>query len=194
MSASCSTDTTVTVDVELPTPLEAITVRLPAAEKQHFRAMAASLGMSEARFGLIAIRSLLDDAVMPRSSSPTAAEPASERITIRLRPGDRQRIRRRAAERGMKDAGYLAALVRAHVVANPPIPTAEIRELKHAVAALVRAIADLSANARELARTPEYVNTLWDDLRKTRARVIALEGQFHAYTKAAIIAWESTSG
>ena len=147
MSASCSTDTTVTADVELTTPLETITVRLSAAEKQHFRAMAASRGMSEARLGLIAVRSLLEDAVLPRSSSPTAVEPASERITIRLRPGDRQRIRTRAAERGMKDAGYLAALVRAHVVANPPIPTAEIRELKHAVAALVRAIADLSASS-----------------------------------------------
>ena len=93
----------------------------------------------------------------------------------------------------MKDAGYLAALVRAHVVANPPLPTAEVQELKCAVAALVRAIADLSANARELARTPQYANTLWDDLRKIRARVIALEVQFHAYTKAAIIAWEAPS-
>jgi predicted DNA binding CopG/RHH family protein len=194
MSASCSTDTTVTADVDLVTSLETITVRLSAAEKQRFRMMAAARGLSEARLGLIAIRGLLDDAVVPRSPNPTAAEPASERITIRLRPGDRLRIGARAAERGMKDAGYLAALVRAHVVANPPIPTAELRELKQAVAALVRAIAELSANARELARTPEYVNTLWDDLRKIRERVIALERQFHAYTKAAIVAWEASSG
>lgn len=194
MSASCSTHTTVTADVDLVAPLETITVRLSAAEKQRFRVIAASRGMSEARLGLIAIRSLLDDAVIPRSSTATAVEPASERITIRLRPGDRQCIRTRAAERGMKDAGYLAALVRAHVLANPPLPAAEMRALKASVAALVQAIANLSANARELARTPEYVDTLWDDLRKTRARVVALEAQFHAYTKAAIIAWEATSG
>lgn len=194
MSASCSTHTTVTADVDLVTPLETITVRLSATQKQRFRDVAASRGMSEARLGLIAIRGLLDDAVIPRSSTATAVEPASERITIRLRPGDRQCIRTRAAERGMKDAGYLAALVRAHVLANPPLPAAEMRALKASVAALVQAIANLSANARELARTPEYVDTLWDDLRKTRARVVALEAQFHAYTKAAIIAWEATSG
>ena len=74
--------------------------------------------------------------------------------------------------------------MRAHVVANPPLPGAELRELEASVAVLVQAIVNLSANARELVRTPDYVNTLWDDLRKTPARVIALEGQFHAYTKA----------
>ena len=193
MSASCSTHVTVTADDELVRPFETITVRLAAPEKERFRLMAAARGLSEARLGLIAIRSLLDEAVMPASSNATAVEPASERITIRLRPGDRLRISQRAAERRMKDASYLAALVRAHVVANPPLPTAEVRELKHAVAALVRAIAELSANARELARTPQYANTLWDDLRRIRARVIALEVQFHAYTKAAIIAWEAPS-
>ena len=109
MSASCSTNITVTSDVHLVTPLETITVRLPAAEKDRFRLMAAARGLSEARLGLIAIRILLDEAEMPACSNATAVDPASERITIRLRPGDRLRINQRATERRMKDASYLAA-------------------------------------------------------------------------------------
>jgi predicted DNA binding CopG/RHH family protein len=135
----------------------------------------------------------LDDAPLPASWAPLVVDPASERITIRLRAGDRQRIRERAAARRMKDAGYLAALVRAHVVANPPLPAAELQQLKATVAALRAAIADLSINLQVLARDRESVDTLWRDLRQTRAQVVDLERQFHAYTLAAVIAWEASS-
>ncbi len=50
---------------------------------------------------------------------------------------DRAAIARRAADRGMKASTYLAALARAHVRANPPIPAPELAALKESVAALV---------------------------------------------------------
>ncbi len=149
--------------------------------------------MSDARLGLIAFRRLLDEVPPAFPSTDWEDETASERITIRLRPGDRRRVRERALARRMRDAGYLAALVRAHVVANPPLPKSEIDELKQAIGALVRSIADLSTCARELSRHREHTATVWDEVRKTRERVIALERQFHAYTKAAVIAWEASS-
>ena len=93
----------------------------------------------------------------------------------------------------MKDAGYLAALVRAHVVADPPLPAAELQQLKSTIAALRAAIADLSINLQVLARDRESVDTLWRDLRQTRAQVVDLERRFHAYTLAAVIAWEASS-
>jgi len=44
---------------------------------------------------------------------------ALDRITIRLRPGDRLAIRHRAAERRMKDSAHIAALVRGHLAGDP---------------------------------------------------------------------------
>ena len=193
MSASCSTHTTVPADDDIYLSRESITVRLSGNEKDRFQALAEAQGMSDARLGLIAIRRLLDEELAATPSADPEGEPASERITIRLRPGDRRRVRERALARRMRDAGYLAALVRAHVVANPPLPKAEIEELKQAIGALVRAIADLSTCARELARHRKHTATVWNEVRKAREQVIALERQFHAYTKAAVIAWEASS-
>lgn len=193
MSALCSTHIVVQTDDDLYAPRESITVRLSGDEKDRFQDLAEAKGMSGARLALIAIRRLLEEELPATPSTDLEDEPASERITIRLRPGDRRWVRERALERRMRDAGYLAALIRAHVVANPPLPKAEIEELKQAIGALVRAIADLSSCARELARNREHVPTVWDEVRKTRARVIALEHQFHDYTKAAVIAWEASS-
>ena len=193
MSASCSNLNVAAGDGDRHESLDAITVRLPRTEKERFRMLAASRGLSEARLGLIAIRELLDDASLPASWTPLVVDPASERITIRLRAGDRQRIRERAAARRMKDAGYLAALVRAHVVANPPLPVAELQQLKSTVAGLRAVIAALSTNLQMLARDREYLDTLWRDLRQTRAQVVDLERQFHAFTLAAVKAWEASS-
>lgn len=60
----------------------------------------------------------------------------SERITIRITPGDAARILERARAREMRPATYLAALVHSHATADVSIPIAEIAELKRAVAAL----------------------------------------------------------
>ena len=193
MSASCSNLNVAAGDGDRHESLYVITVRLPRTEKDRFRSLAASRGVSEARLGLIAIRTLLNDAPMPDSAVPLVVDPASQRITIRLRAGDRQRIRERAAARRMKDAGYLAALVRAHVVADPPLPVDELQQLKATVAALRIAIADLSTNLQVLARDRGSLDMLWRDLRETRAQVVDLERQFHAYTLAAVKAWEASS-
>src|SRR2546425_11341110 len=69
--------------------------------------------------------------------SPTAPRvAATDRITIRLRPGDGEAITRRAAQRGMKASTYLAALVRAHVGVNPPLAASELVALKRSVIVL----------------------------------------------------------
>ena len=45
-------------------------------------------------------------------------------------------VRQRAAERRMKDSAYIAALVRGHVAANPPLATHELAAFKVAVSVL----------------------------------------------------------
>jgi hypothetical protein len=85
-----------------------------------FRALALRSGMSESALALVAIRSLLGSDGKTSETTPAMDRlAATDRITIRLRPGDGAVIARRAAARGMKASGYLSALVRAHVRGNP---------------------------------------------------------------------------
>lgn len=118
--------------------LPSITARPTAAEKARFRALAMRAGMSESALALVAIRRLLDpDGKSPPTTSIAMERlAATDRITIRLRPGDGETIAQRAAARGMKVSAYLAALVRAHVQANPPLPAGELVALKKSVAIL----------------------------------------------------------
>jgi hypothetical protein len=172
-----------------------ITARPSVLEKMRFRALALRSGMSESALALVAIRNLLGPDVKTSETSATSMErlAASDRITIRLRPGDGAVIARRAAARGMKVSGYLSALVRAHVRGNPPLPHAELAALKSSVTVL----AGLGQVFARLARSSTLTDTDGEALRKdiaqTRVVLAALEEQTHDIAKAALIAWESRS-
>ena len=106
-----------------------ITARPTPQEKRAFAALAAQRQISESTLALIAIRAWLNLQSPDLLPTPSSSGPALDRITIRLRPGDRLAIRARAAERRMKDSGYIAALVRGHVAANPPLTTASYSDV-----------------------------------------------------------------
>ena len=122
-----------------------IAARVSAETKAKFALLAADRGLSES-----ALLTLLLDTVLDQNGTLRHAEgsaPADiqgpDRVTLRLRPGDRTLVDVRATARGMKPASYLVALVHAHVRSNPPLPRSELRELKLAVA-------ELSATKRSL--------------------------------------------
>jgi hypothetical protein len=78
--------------------LPSITVRVSANEKNWFATLARSRGLSESALALSAIRSVKDlGSLDPYAAGPRS--PATDRITIRLRPGDGQAIARRASEK-----------------------------------------------------------------------------------------------
>jgi len=171
-------------------PLPSITARPSPNEKERFAALAARAGISESALALIAIRDVLNPDAKPIGDSepPATLGPATDRITIRLRPGDGAAIARRAAQRGMKPSAYVAALVRAHVLQNPPWPENELATLKQTVvvlAGLGRLMAQAAKTGSGIAR---------DDLQRTRAAVAALEQRTHDLARAALISWESRSG
>lgn len=60
----------------------------------------------------------------------------SRRLTIRLQPGDAEKVHVCARSRGLRPATYLACLVHSHVAAAPSVPAPELAELRRAVAAL----------------------------------------------------------
>ncbi|MGH8257249.1 MAG: hypothetical protein ACRET0_13665 [Steroidobacteraceae bacterium] len=89
----------------------------------------------------------------------------------------------------MKDSTYLAALVRAHVAANPPLALQELDALKHSVVALATA-------GRLLVKLWKTTvdDTLLDRLERMHGAVTDLEQRTVEFAKAALISWESHSG
>ena len=176
--------------------LPSITARPSAAEKARFTWLAERAGMSESALALVAIRNLLDpDGKAGQGATVTPERvAATDRITIRLRPGDGATIARRAAARGMKASAYVAALVRAHVRTDPPLPAQELAALKESVTVLAGLGHALARVARNATLTGPERDALRKDLGYTRAMVAALEQRTHDLAKAALIAWESRSG
>jgi hypothetical protein len=168
-----------------------ITARPTPEEKRAFAAIAAQRQISESTLALIAIRAWLHAQSPDLLPCPSGSGPALDRITIRLRPGDRLAIRQRAAERRMKDSGYIAALVRAHVAANPPLTTHELAAFKAGVSVLAALGRLLARTAREAARTGVLTRDLQHELKSSRALVSEVERRMHQFAQAALVTWES---
>jgi hypothetical protein len=168
--------------------LPSITVRLSPREKEWFTTLARSRGVSESALALSAIRSIGDSGCLdPYATGPRT--PATDRITIRLRPGDA----RRASERGMKPSAYLAALVRAHVGVNPPLTADEVAALKHSIVVLAGLGTLLAQATRNPALRGPGLEDLQQNISRTRAGVAALEQRTHELVRKALISWESRS-
>lgn len=137
-----------------------ISMRLPPDVKARFAALAARHQFTES--GLLS--KLIDEVL--RSNAPgvaasglvadasdTATDAASEeRITLRLRRGDRTRAAERAGARGMRTGTYLALLIHNHVCASDVLPPRELDLIKAAGA-------QLAALGRQL-RMLDMPNTL----------------------------------
>ena len=192
MSAICSnTDWRAVNDGATKATAPSITARPTPQEKRLFAAVAAQRQVSESTLALIAIRALLDSQSPDLPRNPSSSDPALDRITIRLRPGDRLAIRHRAAERRMKDSAYIAALVRGHVAANPPLATHELADFKAAVSILAAFGRILARTAREAAQAGVLPRDLQQDLSRSRALISDIERRMHEFAQAALVTWES---
>ena len=195
MSAICrTTGRRAVTDGTLKSTAPSITARPTLQEKRLFAEVAAKLRVSESALALIAIRTLLDSDVRDLPLRTSSSDPAVDRITVRLRPGDRLAIRQRAAERRMKDSAYIAALVRGHVAANPPLATHELAALKDAVSVLAWFGRVLSWTARDAVQAGVLPRDLQQDLNRSRALVADVERRMHAFAQVALVTWESRVG
>lgn len=192
MSAFCCNSRLRAVnDGALKSTAPTITARPTPQEKRVFAALAAQRRISESTLALIAIRAWLDAQSPDLPLSPSSSGPALDRITIRLRPGDRLAIRHRASERRMKDSGYIAALVRGHVAANPPLTTHELAAFKAGVSVLAGFVRLLARSAREAARSGVLTRDLQQELKRCRVLVSEVERRMHDFAQAALVSWES---
>lgn len=94
----------------------------------------------------------------------------------------------------MKAATYLAALVRAHVAASPPLAADELAVLKQAVAVLTGVGGALAQIARRGAQGGLLAPEIRQELTHARAAVAALERRTSGLARAALHSWESRYG
>ncbi len=112
--------------------------RVSSGTKMRFVALAAHHQLSASGFLAKLVEDVLkanpltaldSDAPHGRSNAP-ADDPANDRLTLRLRPGDRALAAARADSRGMKTCSYLTLLVHNHVRRAAVLPPNELDHLK----------------------------------------------------------------
>ncbi len=123
------------------------------------------------------------------SASPREA--ATDRITIRLRPGDGAALEARAARRRMKTSTYLAALVRSHIAADTVLTADELETVKQAVVVLAGVGRVLSRIARCGSQGGSLSPEVRQALAQTRSVVAAVEQRTSDLARAALRSWES---
>ena len=194
MSAMCCTrGSAPVISDRARSRLPTITVRLSPKEKREFAELAASRGLSECALAIVTLRALLipgaSSVVNVPSASPRAA--ATDRITIRLRPGDGTALDARAARRRMKTSTYVAALVRSHIAADTVLTAHELETVKQAVVVLAGVGRVLSRIARCGSQGGSLSPEMQQALAQTRSVVAAIEQRTSDLARAALRSWES---
>lgn len=159
-----------------------------------FTALAAADQMSVACLLGELVEAALDGRPAVPSTARRARETRPDRVAIRLRPGDAGALVRRAKGRRLKPSTYIAALVRSHLVEDPPLPTAEL-------AVLERATAEVSAIGRNLNQIARAINagaTVPPGTASVIGRsIVAVEAVREAakdYVRKAVASWEAPLG
>jgi Bacterial mobilisation protein (MobC) len=130
-----------------------LTTWLSSESKEQFAALARAQGLSESACLKRLVEAALVIAYGKRPELPETAESfaSSGRISVRLRSDDLLLLRERSNARRMPTSTYVSLLVRAHLRALTPLPTAEL-------AALKRAVAEIGAIGRNLNQIARAVN------------------------------------
>ena len=193
MSAMCCTRGSILVTSDRASRLPTITVRLSPDEKQRFAELAASRGLSECALAVTTLRALLTPGTSSALNIPSASrrEAATDRITIRLRPGDGAALEARAARRRMKASTYLAALVRSHIAADTVLTVNELETVKQAVVVLAGVGRLLSRIARCGSQEGSLPPEVRQALAQTRSVVADVEQRTSDLARAALRSWES---
>lgn len=177
--------------------MPSITVRPTLEEKRLFAALAAKRGISESKLALIAVRSLIRDNMQSEftlDGSAPVTDPGTDRLTIRLRPGDLRAIARRAARRNVRPSKYVAMLVRGHLLSNPPLVTDELEALKQAIIVLAQYGKVWGRVMRSLPPGAVESGDLLGLLVETRKAFESLEARMHDLVYESLKSWESAYG
>ena len=155
------------------------------------RGLAVQRGISVSSLLAELLNGALEEADGPETPDAVAYDVRPDRVAIRLRPGDVKAIRGLAELRRMKPSTYIAALVRAHLIEDPPLPTAELAVLERAAAE----VGAIGRNLNQIARAVNSGSTVPAATASIIGRSIeAVEGvraAAKAYIRVAIASWEA---
>ena len=174
-----------------------ITVRPSLEEKRLFAALAEKRGISESKLALIAVRSLIRDnapSEFALDGSMPVIDPGTDRLTIRLRPGDLRAVAQRAACRKVRPSKYVAMLVRGHLLSNPPLVTGELEALKLAIVVLSQYGTVWARVIRSLPSGAGESGDLLRLLMETRKAFESLQERTHDLVYESLKSWESAYG
>jgi hypothetical protein len=144
----------------------------------------------------VLVNDCLVAAVGPHSSlyprlNGALGRPKGERLYLRLHSADRLLLKARAEARALKEATYLAMLVRSHVHSLTPIPTQDLRALQQSVAEL----SAIGRNRNQIARAVNEGRSTDRTLRTDAVTLIPacakLRDHVNALIKANLVSWES---
>jgi hypothetical protein len=113
-----------------------LTTWIDCDSKEHFARVAQAQGLTEPAL----LRRLIESSLLrtafvdTQTVSPVEAVAATGRISVRLRYDDLVFLRERSRARELRTSTYVSYLVRAHLRAQTPLPTAELEALKRSVA------------------------------------------------------------
>jgi hypothetical protein len=168
---------TLLVNENTSTPRKpSITARPSAEVKRQFVELATRLHVSESTLMLIAIREFLDRngiSIPAGTETPSPErEPSTDRITIRLRPGDMSALKERAQHRGIRPSRYGASVLRTHLKLKPPLTIPELTILKDGVSVLSQLRRALAHTTHGIMQTGVMTPELQKELTLTR-KVVA---------------------
>lgn len=137
-----------------------------------------------------ALRDSCDEEIaIARIRSAAEVRAPRHRVYVRLRRGDRDRLRDRAAAYQMASATYVSVLVRAHLNRLTPLPKDELITLKRSVAEL----GALGRNLNQIARAANggrVVGPTREDLHAILRVCEALRDNVKGVIRANVNAWE----
>jgi hypothetical protein len=169
-----------------------VTVRLTVNQKSRFGALAANRGLSESGLLRQLIASVLTPSALDRGvEAPHAEAGKTDSFRIWLRPGDGKLLRVRAHEREMSYSAYVAALIRAHLRADPPMPLSELAQLERGLAAVSAMGRSLTQSAALVGQGEGVDLAMLAELAALRQAVEKLRQTLREVVKVNRISWES---
>jgi hypothetical protein len=179
-----------------------IGTRVSSDTRAQFAALAARHQLSES--GLLA--KLVDevlktDRALARESGeqrgarvPIVDGAAKDRITLRLRNGDRTLAAERAGARGMRTGSYLAMLIHNHVRGTAVLPPNELDLIKATGAQLAALGRQLRMLGMPNTLAEPAASELRDAIALTRREIDAAREATAAVVRRNLISWETRSG
>jgi hypothetical protein len=119
---------------------------------------------------------------------------AADRITLRLRRGDRALAAERAHSRGMKTASYLALLIHNHVRDAAVLPPNELDQIKATVARLAALGRQLRMFGMPNTQSEPVATDLDETIASVRRKVEEAREATAAVVRRNLISWETGEG